>query len=311
MDSETSEMSSTAVLDVEPLAAEQHSLRRPSRERVGLVAGGGTFPFELARSARKQGLEVVCVGIRHEVSPELASEVALFRSFSIGRLGAMLRYFKRHGVRRVSWAGWIRKERLFTPGRIWSLLPDWRTLKLWFFRLRDRQSQTMLAAIAEEFENEGLHVAHSLELCPDLLLEEGVLTRRQPTRRQVEDIRFGWALAKRMAELDVGQSVAVYEKSTLAVEGIEGTDRNIRRAGELCARGGFTVVKVAKEGHDMRFDVPTIGPDTVKTLSEAGGAVLAVEAGKTMVLDRDETLRLADELGIVVAAFSQAPEASG
>ncbi|MBI2371249.1 MAG: UDP-2,3-diacylglucosamine diphosphatase LpxI, partial [Deltaproteobacteria bacterium] len=151
------------------------------------------------------------------------------------------------------------KERLFRPWRLLAFLPDWRMLKLWFFRVRNRQDHTLLAAVADEFERSGIPVAHSTKYCPELLAEEGVLTRRGPTKAQLADIRFGWRVAKRMADLDVGQSVAVSERATLSVEGIEGTDRNIRRAGELCRRGGFTVVKLAKEGHDMRFDVPAIG----------------------------------------------------
>jgi DUF1009 family protein len=274
---------------------------------LGLIAGGGSFPLLVARGARARGLRVVCVALRHEASPELAAEVDVHRSLRLGRLGAAIRFFRRNGVREVAWAGWIRKEALFTPLRIFSLWPDWRMLRLWFRKLRDRQSQTLLAALAGEFEAEGMTVAHSAHYCPELLAEEGVLGRRAPSKRQLEDIRFGWKVAKRMADLDVGQSVAVHEKATLAVEGIEGTDRNILRAGELCRRGGFTVVKLAREGHDMRFDVPAVGPLTIEALHEAGGAVLAVEAGKTLILEREEMLAKADHYGIVVVSYVEPP----
>ena len=162
-------------------------------------------------------------------------------------------------------------------------------------------------ALADEFESEGFHLAHSAKYSPELLVEEGVLSHKQPTKAQLKDIRFGWKIAKRMADLDVGQSVVVCEQSTLAVEAIEGTDNSILRAGQFYRRGGFTVVKVAKEDHDMRFDVPAVGPRTVESMRRAGGAVIALEAGKTLIIDRDETLRLARRFGIVVIALRYPP----
>ena len=286
------------------------STEDPQRDypaRIGLLAGGGTFPFAVARAARKNGIEVVCAGIKHEVSREIAEEVSVFKEFGLGRLGRVLRFFRKHGINEVSWAGWVRKDRLFTPARIFSLLPDWRMLKIWYFSLRDRQSQTILTSFAEEFEREGITVAHSTRYCPELLIKEGLVGRIKPKAKHLEDIRFGWDIAQRMADLDVGQSVAVLEKATIAVEGIEGTDRNIIRAGELCRKGGFTVVKLPKKGHDMRFDVPTIGPDTIENLKEAGGAVLAVKAEGTLILEQERVVELADRYGIVVVAYEEPP----
>ena len=287
------------------------STEDPQRDypaRIGLLAGGGTFPFAVARAARKNGIEVVCAGIKHEVSREIAEEVSVFKEFGLGRLGRVLRFFRKHGINEVSWAGWVRKDRLFTPARIFSLLPDWRMLKIWYFSLRDRQSQTILTSFAEEFEREGITVAHSTRYCPELLIKEGLVGRIKPKAKHLEDIRFGWDIAQRMADLDVGQSVAVLEKATIAVEGIEGTDRNIIRAGELCRKGGFTVVKLPKKGHDMRFDVPTIGPDTIENLKEAGGAVLAVKAEGTHILEQERVVELADRYGIVVVAYEEPPQ---
>lgn len=277
-------------------------------ESFGLIAGGGSFPFIVARAARQRGLRVACVGVRHEVSPELADEVDAFRLVGLGRLGAAIRFLRREGVRNLSWAGSIHKETLFSPRRILSLMPDWRAIRFWLFELRDRQSQTMLASAADLFEREGFHLAHSAHHCPELLAEPGLIGKKKPTKKQLEDIAFGWRIAKRMADLDVGQSVAVHERATIAVEGMEGTDRNIRRAGELC-RSGFTVVKVAQAGHDMRFDVPTIGPGTIEVLREAGGKVLAIEARKTIVLEREEVARLANRSGIVVVSLEAPPDA--
>jgi hypothetical protein len=181
-------------------------------------------------------------------------------------------------------------------------------LRLWYFRVRNHQDHTLLTALVAEFEGEGIHVSHSTKYCPELLAEEGVLSRRSPSKSQLADIAFGWNIARRMADLEVGQSVVVRETATIAVEGVEGTDRNIRRAGELCRRGGFTVVKLAKEGHDMRFDVPAIGPDTIESIHEAGGSVLAVEAGRTLILDRESMLKKANRHNIVVVALRGPPE---
>ena len=180
-------------------------------------------------------------------------------------------------------------------------------MKLYFFKVSDHQTQTLLGALAAEFESEGIQVSHSAKYCPELLTEAKVYSRRQPTKAQLRDIAFGWKIAKRMADLDVGQSIVVSGKSTIAVEALEGTDRNIRRAGEL-SKGGFTVIKVAKEAHDMRFDVPTVGPDTIEAMHQAGGAVLALESSKTIILDREATVARADRHGIVLLALSESPE---
>lgn len=277
-------------------------------ERIGLIAGGGEFPVAVARAARRQGLQVVCAGIRLEVSPELEREVDVFAPIGLLSLSGYLRFFRKHGVRRLTWAGFIRKERLLSWRGLWHHLPDLRALGFWWRRLRgrDHQSQTLLAALADEFEANGFHLAHSTELCPELLAQPGVLTKRAPSRRQLDDIAFGWQIAKRMADLDVGQSIAVCDKATIAVEGIEGTDRNIERAGALCKRP-FTVIKVAKEGHDMRFDVPTVGPSTIAAMHAAHAAVLVLEAGKTIVLARETTIALADRHGIVIVVLDGPP----
>jgi hypothetical protein len=285
-------------------------LSRASRRapaKLGLVAGGGSFPLVVAQSAKDRGMQVIGVGLRGETFPQVEELCDVFRYFRLGRLNGVIRFFQHHGVEEVSWAGWVRKERLFSPWRLLKVLPDWRMIRLYFFRVRNRQDHTLLGAVADEFESEGLHVTHSAKHCPQLLAEEGILTRRRPSKTELEDIRFGWKIAKRLADLDVGQSVVVREKSTIAVEGIEGTDRNIRRAGEYLKGRGFTVVKLAKEGHDMRFDIPAVGPLTIKAMEDAGGAVLAIEAGKTIILERKEMLEKANRSGIAVVAFKEPP----
>lgn len=279
-------------------------------EPVGLLAGSGRFPVVFAAKARSLGIPVVCVGIRHEAPPELAHLTHRFYWAGIARLGRMIRLFKREGVRRIVMAGKIHKARyLYAPWRTLQLLPDLRTAWFWLKRMlslaRNRDDDLLLAVI-EEFRKDGMDFDSALRICPELLVAPGVLTRRKPTRAEEADIAFGWHLAKEMGRLDVGQSVAVKERSVLAVEAIEGTDRAILRAGELCPAGGFVVVKVAKPQQDMRFDVPTIGPTTVENLRRAGGRVLAIEAGKTIVLDHEQTVALADRYGMTITAVNLA-----
>jgi hypothetical protein len=275
---------------------------------VGLLAGWGRFPFAFAEKARGVGLPVVCVGIRGEASPELARLVWRFSWCGAARMGRMIRLFKRAGVERVVMAGKVHKaDLLHRPWKALTLLPDWRTLRFWYFhQRRDNKDDTLLLGLVAEFARDGLRFEPALDLCPELLVRAGLLTRRAPTPREQADVAFGWHLAKEMGRLDVGQSVAVKEKSVLAVEAVEGTDRAIARAGELCRAGGFVVVKVAKPHQDMRFDVPTVGTSTVEALHRAGGRVLAVEAGKTILLDEAQTVALADRYGLTIVAADAA-----
>jgi DUF1009 family protein len=270
---------------------------------VGLLAGSGRFPVIFAEKARRLGLSVVCVGIRHEATPELAELVDRFYWAGIGRLGRMIRCFRREGVCSAVMAGKIQKTRIHLPWRWLRYWPDWRAIRFWYLSGRtDNKDDTLLKAVIDEFAQDGIRFGSALEYCPELLVKSGNLTRRAPTPVEDADIAFGWELAKEMGRLDVGQSVSVRERAVLAVEAIEGTDRAILRAGELCPRGGFTVVKVAKPQQDMRFDVPTIGRDTIETMHRAGGRVLAVEAGKTIIIDEADTVALADRYGIAIVA---------
>jgi UDP-2,3-diacylglucosamine hydrolase len=269
---------------------------------VGLLAGSGRFPIVFAEKARQLNIPVVCVGIRHEASPELAGLVTRFHWAGLARMGRMIDCFRRENVRHIVMAGKIQKTRMFAPLRWLRLWPDWRSLRFWFRRRRDNRDDTLLLGVIDEFAADGLAFASALDYCPELLVQAEILTRRRPSATEELDIAFGWQLAKEMGRLDVGQSVAVRERAVLAVEAIEGTDRAILRAGELCPRGGFVVVKVAKPQQDMRFDVPTIGQGTVETLRKAGGRVLAIEAGKTIVIDQAQTVALADRYGITIVA---------
>jgi DUF1009 family protein len=271
---------------------------------IGLLAGSGRFPICFAQKARALGIPVICVGIKHEAAPQLAGLVHRFYWSGVARLGRMIRCFRGEGVQRIVMAGKINKAAVMhRPWRVFSLLPDWRTFRTFLMRPRDNRDDALLLAVIDEFARDGLTFDSALNLCPELLVRPGVLTRRPPTAIEQGDIDFGWEMAKEMGRLDIGQSVAVKERAVLAVEAIEGTDRAIARAGEFCRTGGFIVVKVAKPQQDMRFDVPTVGCQTIETMHQAGGRVLAVEAGKTILLDEADTVRLADQYGITIVAL--------
>jgi DUF1009 family protein len=286
----------------------QSSILNPrSSPPIGLLAGRGRFPMVFAEKARQLGIPVVCVGIRGEASPELAEMVQRFYWARVAALGRMIRCFKREQVECVVMAGKITKSVLYSPWRWVQLWPDWRTIQYWFARRRpDNRDDTLLLGLIDEFAADGMRFASALDICPELLVNAGILTRRKPSNREEADITFGWGLAKEMGRLDVGQSVAVCERAVLAVEAIEGTDQAILRAGQLCRAGGFVVVKVAKPQQDMRFDVPTVGCATVETMHRAGGRVLAIEAGKTIVIDQPATVALADRYGISIVALPDA-----
>ena len=274
-------------------------------KRVGLLAGGGQFPVEFAEAAVREGHQVVCVGIRGLASDSLIEICHSFRSVPLGRMGTAIRHLKRRSVRHVVMAGKIEKRILFDPFRILRLMPDWRSIHMWYHYAREnRKDDTILLAVIREFARDGIMFESALDYAPELLVNHGFLTRRRPTNAQWDDIRFGWEIAKEMGRLDVGQSIIVNDKAVIAVEAVEGTDECIKRAGALCRRGGFALVKVSKPQQDMRFDVPTVGVGTLRTMHEAGGRVLAIESDKTIVLDRDEFVTLADKLGIAIVALN-------
>lgn len=279
---------------------------RVAPRRIGLLAGAGRFPLAFAEAAREQGHYVYCVGVRDMAPPELAKVCNHYETTPLGWLGRPIRLFKRAGITHAVMAGKIEKVVLFHPFRLLRMLPDWRALRMWYHHTaRDKKDDTLLMAVIHEFERDGIQFGSALDFCPNLLVKHGFLTRKKPTAAQWKDIRFGWDLAKEMGRLDIGQSVIVKDTAVIAVEAIEGTDRCIRRAGELRATG-FTVVKVAKPQQDMRFDVPTIGPQTLQTMYESGGKVLAIECEKTIILDQAEVIRLADKFGIAIVAVTAA-----
>ncbi|MCG3138275.1 MAG: UDP-2,3-diacylglucosamine pyrophosphatase LpxI [Phycisphaerae bacterium] len=273
--------------------------------RLGLISGGGRFPFMVAEGAKRAGWTVVAVGLRGFADPQLQRIVDEFHWSSVVRVGQWIRIFQRCFCNTAIMAGSVRKADMYgLTGwrRVIYYCPDWTTFKLWFFQTTDKRTDTLLRAVADNLARKGIVLENSTRFVSEAMAPEGVLTRRLPTPAQEKDIEFGWRIAKELGRLDIGQSVAVKDQDIIAVEAIEGTDRMIARAGELCRSGGWCHVKVSKPDQDMRFDVPTIGPDTITNLHRHGAKLLCVEADKTLIVERDKLLALAEQLGVVVVA---------
>jgi DUF1009 family protein len=275
--------------------------------RLGLIAGAGAFPLMVLDSAQRAGCHVTVIGLRGLADGALSRRADLFRWAGLARLGRWIRILKRNGVRRVILAGSVEKTAMYGRWRLLRHIPDWTGARLWFFKLTDKRNDAVLSAVADEFAGHGIVMEECIRYSAEHLAPPGVLTRRQPTAGQLKDAEFGWSIAKQMGRLDIGQSVAVKETEVIAVEAIEGTDRMIERAGALCSRGGWTLVKVAKPHQDMRFDVPTVGPETIAKLARHGGRMLVIEAAKTVIVDREKMIADAEAAGIVVIGQSDEP----
>lgn len=276
---------------------------RLDRACVGLVAGWGSFPVVVAEALRSQGVRICCVGVEDHADPVLEEICDEFQWCGLSKLGKAVRFLQKHGVREATMAGKIYKIRMYEPWRWWRYTPDWATVQFLYRLLRQNwKDDSLLLGVVDTFARGGVKFLPATDFAPELLVKQGRISRRAPTSAQWNDVLFGWEMAKEMGRLDVGQSVVVKDKAVLAVEAIEGTDACIRRAGALCRSGGFTVVKVAKPSQDMRFDVPTVGIGTLETLHAAGGSVLAIEADRTIFLDREAVVKYADQHRLVVVA---------
>lgn len=280
------------------------------KPRVGLLAAWGRYPVVIAEALKRQGYEVFCVGIRHHADGDALRAVCddfIWSGFA--RIGRGCRYFRRNGVSQAAMAGKFHKKILYQPWVWLRHTPDLtgiRNFYPYFLGRRDRKDDTLLGAAVAAFAGFGVTFKPPTDFVPELLVKQGLHTVRGPSPAQEKDIEFGWSLAKEMGRLDVGQTVVVKGRGVLAVEAIEGTDECIRRAGELCPSGGFTVVKVAKPQQDMRFDVPTIGIGTLQSIVAAGGSVLAIEADKTIVVDEPEVIEFANRNKLVITAVDPA-----
>lgn len=269
---------------------------------LGIIAGAGRFPFLAAQGAHRAGRAVVIVALRGLANPELRTVADRFHWSGIVRLGRWIRLFRKSGVNEAIMAGSVIKSEMYGRLRILRYVPDWTSIRLWFFEVADRRNDTILRAVAEHMQREGITLTDSLQYCREHLPAPGVLTRNRPSKAMDKDIEFGWHIAKEMGRLDIGQSIAVKEQEVIAVEAIEGTDRMIERAGELCRHGGWTLIKVAKPNQDLRFDVPTVGPNTIENLHRHGAKALVFEAGVTLAIDVNQMIALADRYGMIVVA---------
>lgn len=265
-----------------------------------MIAGAGRLPFLVAAGARKAGLRVICVGLGETAEEGLAGEVDVFQRAAIARPGSWIRKLRKNSVTSAIMVGRVSKGRLFTPWRILQYLPDWRAFRIYYWRLRGKNKQTdlLLSAIADELASGGIRLENSIMYCKEHVASAGVMGSKLPRSSVEGDIDFGWDIVKKLGELDIGQAIAVKEREVIAVEAIEGTAAMIERAGRLCRSGGWTLIKTSKPQQDMRFDVPCVGPDTIRSLAENGGKCLVVEAGKTIVVDKPETIELANKLGV-------------
>jgi DUF1009 family protein len=277
---------------------------------LGLVAGSGALPAELAASARRAGWRVVAVGLVELADPGLAAHVDALEWAHVAEFGRLFDVLGAAGAADVVLAGKVPKTFLWE--RPDAVKPDARALAA-FAALRDRKDDSLLGAVVQVIESEGLRVRSQLELAPDLCAPRGLLGKLKPTPEQEQDVAFGWPVAKAIGALDVGQSVVVQGKAVLALEAVEGTDRAIERGiGLADRRRGVVVVKVAKPRQDPRFDVPTIGLATLRGLAKSGaGGALAIEAGQTLVLERGALVAEADAAGIAVVGVDAEALAGG
>jgi DUF1009 family protein len=275
-------------------------------ELVGILAGWGRYPVAVAEAIRRAGGRTAILVIRDHADAALEPLADVAGEVGVAEIGGAVEFFRRHGVKRATMAGKIHKAKLFTRQAWLRHLPDWTGLKTFWphvvSRRRDNRDDSLLGAIAASFDARGVTICPATDFAPELLAEEGLLAGRLLSPRLEADVAFGWRLAKELGRLDIGQTVVVKNQAPLALEAIEGTDECIRRAGRLCPTGGMTVVKVAKPQQDLRFDMPTIGIGTLESAAAAGARVLAIEAGRTILVDRDRLAEFASARGITIAS---------
>jgi DUF1009 family protein len=277
------------------------------KRRIGLLAAWGRFPIVVAEVLRRQDYHVSCLGVAGHADPRLAEICHDFEWVGLAKLGRAIRFFRRCGVEQATMAGKFHKVLIYQPGLWWKHLPDWQFLKTFYHHFishrGDRKDDTLLGALTDAFAAQGIMFHPATDYAPQLLVKPGQVAGRPPSAGQQADIAFGWEIAKQLGALDIGQSICVKDRAVLAVEAIEGTDACILRAGQLCKQGGFTIVKVAKPQQDMRFDVPTVGVKTLQTMVSAGASVLAIEGGRTILLDDEDFRRFAKRHKLTVVAL--------
>jgi hypothetical protein len=277
-------------------------------QKLGLIAGNGSFPLLLLDAARAQGAQVIVAAIKEETSPFIESRGATVQWMSLGELSKLIEFFKREGVSTAIMAGQVKHKQIFS-----SIRPDWKLAKV-LLSLGTRNTDSLIGAVAKVLEDEGIHLISSTSYLEPLLARPGILSRRRPSEAEQKDIEYGRRVARHLAQYDIGQTVVIAQAACVALEAMEGTDATIIRAGELMKSAAvdgdsmlsrkLTVVKVAKPNQDMRFDVPVIGLKTIETMAHAGATCLAIDAGKCLFLDGDKIIAAADEAGIAMVAGS-------
>jgi len=278
----------------------------PSKQKLGLIAGNGKFPFLVLDAARAQGHEVVVAAIKEEAFPEIESKGAVsVHWLSLGELSKLIDTFKKEGVHRAVMAGQVKHKQIFS-----SIRPDWRLAKL-LLSLTTRNTDSLLGGVAKILADEGITLENSTSLLEPLLAKRGVIAKRQPSEEEKKNIAYGREAARHLAQFDIGQTVVVAEAACVAVEAMEGTDATIERAGRIMASLGsdastlsraLTVVKIAKPNQDMRFDVPVIGVKTIEVMKKAGATCVALDAEKCLLLDGEAIASTADAAGISIVA---------
>ena len=268
---------------------------------LGLIAGEGRLPLLVAHGMRDRGFRVACVAFRGHAHPELEACCDQFTQVSLYRMGSWLKHLRRWGATEAVMVGRVAKTRMHDPWRLVRDIPDWRAIRLWYRRLRhDRRDRAVLAAVADELQRGGIALIDSTTHISQHLAQAGQLGGVAPTSAQRADIDFGWPLLQSSADMGVGQAMAVREGDVIAVEAVEGTAAMIERAGALCPRRGWTLLKTASHDHDNRADVPTIGVETIKQLAAAGAGAVALGAGRVILLDRDAVVQACDEVGLAL-----------
>jgi len=260
---------------------------------LGLIAGNGRFPFLVAEAARRSGRRVVAVAVEEEAAPELAASVDEIHWVGLGQLGRCIEVLKSAGVSEAVMAGQVQHRRIFS-----GIVPDLKLAGV-LLRLAVKNTDSLIGGVADALGREGIRLLPSTTLLADQMASAGAMSRRRPTAAERRDIAYGVKVARALAALDLGQTVVIKDRAAVALEAMEGTDEVIRRAGRL-AGPGTTVVKLAKPRQDMRFDVPVVGARTVDAMREAGARTLALEAGRTLLLDHTAVLAAADEAGVAV-----------
>lgn len=266
--------------------------------QIGIIAGMGELPVIIAKDARERGYKVITVALETLASLEMDSVSDEIRWVNPGKFGELIDILKKHQIKEAIMAGKVPKSLLYKS----KITPDLRAVKL-LFSIKDKSDDAILNAITKELAGEGIEIIDTTKFSPHLLTPVGCLTRKKPDEEQWKDIEFGWKIAKEIGKLDIGQTVVIKGKAVMAIEAIEGTDEAILRGGKW-AGDGAVVVKVSKPQQDMRMDVPAVGPDTLKSMEKVNAKVLALEAHRSMIVDRETVIRAAESAGIVIVGIS-------